>query len=185
MIDLTLFVAAPAQRGVLNLFTPWRKGAWVYATNRHMIVRVPAETAPADTPDFTPGAHPKNAEGMFDAAFALTGDFMAWPALPPLEVCSDCKGTGVDPSAPEDEEDDGLRACLRCDGTGYAYDRIEVAGVGFKLQYLVRLAQLPQSRIFVTGPSTPSCVVFDGGQGLVMPLSPAHVFPAASAAQAS
>jgi hypothetical protein len=182
MIDLTLFVAPPTQRASRGLTKPWRKGAWVYATNRHMIVRVPAKAAPADTPEFTPGEHPNNAEGMFHAAFALTGEFAVWPALPTPRVCSDCNGTGVAPSAPEDEEDDEQRACMLCDGSGYPYDRIEVAGVGFKLNYLVRLAQLPQSRICGTGPNTAACVLFDGGEGLLMPLLPKHFFQAAGMA---
>lgn len=183
MIDLTLFVATSTQRASLGLTKPWRKGAWVYATNRHMIVRVPAETAPADTPEFEPGKQPNNAEAMFDAAFALTDEFMVWPALPTLDVCSWCGGTGVAPSPEEEEDDESPGSCFLCDGTGYPYDRVEVAGVGFKLHYLVRLAQLPQSRICVTGPNTAACVLFDGGQGLLMPLQPTHVFPTAEAAK--
>lgn len=171
MIDLTPFVSTAAQAGRLGLQTPWRDGAWVYATNRHMIVRVPTNQAAADTPERDSAEHPNNVAAMFDSAFALVGGFFLFPPLPALQKCPECLGTGLDTAA-DPAGSATPWACPRCMSTGHAFDRFEICGVGYKLHYLHCMAQLPQARISTNGPHAAARVLFDGGQGLVMPLDP-------------
>lgn len=75
------------------LWRPWRAGEFVYATNGHLAVRVPA----ADFPDAAENSKaPKSIADLFASAFdgREERDFRAMPELPKLIKCLDCKGAG-------------------------------------------------------------------------------------------
>lgn len=76
-----------------QLRQPWRAGEWVYATNGHLAVRVPA----ADYPDAAENSKaPKNIGDLFARAFDGREeiDFRKMPKLSGLIKCNSCKGSG-------------------------------------------------------------------------------------------
>ena len=89
-IDLQRFCASELDLRTY-LRTPWLFGEWVYATNGHMAVRVPA----ADRPDITvtPEKAP-NAAVLFERAFECDGGFLPMPVVPAAPKCMECDGTG-------------------------------------------------------------------------------------------
>lgn len=89
-IDLSRFVAREDETREY-LRTPFRRGAWVYATNRHICVRVPADGVEAT--DLDPKRIP-DLETKFGEAFARAGAFAPLPELPPLLECETCSGRG-------------------------------------------------------------------------------------------
>lgn len=158
MIDLQSFCANQWEvRSYLQ--RPWRDGEWVYATNGHMIVRVPAEAAP--DAEARTASQPKNPPDMFRVALDQEGEFLLMPPLPADIVCSFCNGGGAD--------DDGDE-CPECFGTKHAFTFFALGDAGYSLHYLHRLAVLPQARIRTHGTKAPAAVIFDGGQALVMPM---------------
>lgn len=89
MIDLHKFCAGERDpREYLR--APWRQGQWVYATNWHLVIRVPA----AAMPDAVEGGpkHP-NTAAMF-AKHLESGDreFLPMPAIDAPTVCGYCGG---------------------------------------------------------------------------------------------
>ncbi len=159
MIDLQRFCANVFETRV-GLQTPWRDGAWVYATNGHMIVRTPAASV-QDAPLRVEG-QPRNAPFLFELWFDKPeGDFLVMPPLPQEQQCSFCSGGGSD--------DDGDE-CPRCFGTKYEWTRFALGDTGFNLHYLHELSTLPQVRIRTNGINA-AALVFDGGQALLMPMA--------------
>mgnify|MGYP003480223639 CR=1 FL=1 len=162
MIDLTKFCANKTEvREYLQ--APFQLGECVYATNGHLAVRIPRDEAPHITEH--PSA-PKSAQKLFDDTFALEGEFAALPApdsLPANRTCTDCGGTGIEPAS-EDED-----YCFTCYGLGVMPDPMDVGDANFKLPYVRLMASLPNARIRTHGPSKPAAILFDGGQGLLMP----------------
>ena len=76
-----------------HLRKPWRAGEWVYATNGHLAVRVPA----ASFPDAQENAKaPTTIGDLFARAFdsKAPSDFRLMPDLQPLKKCGWCKGKG-------------------------------------------------------------------------------------------
>lgn len=72
------------------LRAPWLAGEWVYATNGHLAVRVPAASRPDITA--TPEKAP-NVGALFDMAFDRAGEFAPIPDVKKTQ-CSHCGGTG-------------------------------------------------------------------------------------------
>ena len=164
MIDLQPFCANEWEPRI-GLHTAWRDGAWVYSTNGHMIVRAPAESvqdAPLRSPD-----QPKNPPAMFAKwVDDQPGEFLLMPPLPEAVLCPSCDGTGVW----VDDEDGTKDQCLSCYGTKHAFTRFAMDDTGFNLHYLRLLAALPECRIRTHGKTSPAAVIFNGGQGLLMPM---------------
>lgn len=73
-----------------HLRAPWLFGEWVYATNGHLAVRVPAASRPDITA--TPEKAPK-AEPLFTAAFERAGEFLQMPNVE-KKRCPHCRGAG-------------------------------------------------------------------------------------------
>lgn len=89
-INLQRFCATEADQRE-HLRKPWRVGKWVFATNGHFAVRVPASDYP-DVDDGLPGKHP-DVGAMFDKY--LDGrEFLLMPPLPDVTDCSACGGQG-------------------------------------------------------------------------------------------
>ena len=162
MIDLQSFCANQWEvRSYLQ--RPWRDGEWVYATNGHMIVRVPAESAP-DVEART-SAQPKNPPDMFRVALEQEGEFLLMPPLPEDVPCPTCAGTGE-----IDEGIYGTDECPSCFATKHTFTYFELGDSGFNLHYLRLLSALPQVRIRTQGTKTAAALIFDGGQALLMPM---------------
>lgn len=87
------------------LRAPWRNGAWVYATNGHIIIRVPSEAAPEVAEC---DRAPSKVGAMFAAHFTESAEFLLMPELPALFDCPSCEGAGR------------IRAtkCNHCEGEG-------------------------------------------------------------------
>ncbi len=90
MIDLQRFCANDNDPRP-QLRQPWKHGEWVYATNGHVCVRVPAATMPDVAEcDKAPAAHnlfTKNLEGR-------QCEFLLMPKIAPLAKCRGCNATG-------------------------------------------------------------------------------------------
>jgi hypothetical protein len=104
MIDLHKF-CADERDSREYLRAPWRQGEWVYATNGHLVVRVPA----AAMPDAVEGGplHP-NTAAMF-AKHLESGDreFLPMPAIAEPDKCKHCGGKSVMWAAPCPDCEDG------------------------------------------------------------------------------
>lgn len=109
------------------LHQPWSRGDFTYATNGHIIVRVPR------LPDVPENVQAPNAQAlMFKAAPAK--DWMPVPAatMPPDGICDQCDGTGLD----EDGED-----CEWCEhtGKGKCFDGMDCGDSHFAQRYLAQI----------------------------------------------
>lgn len=160
MIDLRPFCANEWEDRI-GLQKPWRDGAWVYATNGHMVVRVPANSV-QDAPLRDAASQPANPPKMFaELHDGMEGEFLLMPPLPADVVCDFCDGGGA--------ADDGDE-CPKCFGTKHAFTYFTLGDSGFNLHYLHLLSALPQVRIRTQGTKTAGALIFDGGQALLMPM---------------
>ncbi len=102
--DLQRFCAGPDDYRT-ELRAPWSAGAWTYASNGHIIIRVPRLPDVPENEDA-----PKSAESLFPAGPPADG-WMPVPVveMPPLLDCKWCEGTG---------KDDLSADCYDCGGTG-------------------------------------------------------------------
>ena len=161
-VDLKAFCANPRELR-LWMHAPFRIGQWVYATNGHYCVRVPATTEPEAT-----GAYPKNIAALFDRSFA-DAEFLLLPDFAQAPTCTTCGGSGVNPHPSSEDEDD---ECWECVGRGFQkWMRTRVGDAEYELGYLNKLQALPQARIATRGHKEPMAVLFDGGQALLMPMT--------------
>ena len=160
-IDLQSFCANPRELR-LWMHTPFRIGAWVYATNGHYLVRVPANDQPMGE-----GNYPSNLQAIFDKAFT-DAEFLVMPEFAKAPTCKRCGGSGVDPLPDPDADDD---ECWECFGRGFQkWMRTRVGDAEYELGYLNKMQTLPQARIFTRGYKEPAAILFDGGQALLMPM---------------
>lgn len=131
MIDLQPFCSLDETRA--SIVKPWSKGAYSYATNGHIIVRVPRSE---DVPENK--AAPETEQLFYRASVGMSGAPRSQaPATeePPRKTCDACEGTGKSKQCPEDECEEGTVVftttrhsyeftCRECDGSGY------IAGAG-------------------------------------------------------
>jgi hypothetical protein len=90
MIDLQRFCANESDPRP-HLRAPFKRGSWVYATNGHVCVRVPAATMPSVTEcDKAPPAHNLFKKHIEDRAC----EFLVMPPLKAHRICSACYGKG-------------------------------------------------------------------------------------------
>ena len=173
--------------------SPFNRGEWTYATNGHIAVRVPKIDGIATLAE----NHIHQLESLFQSASG--NDFIALPTLPPPEKCQMCDGTGAAYECPECDgegefeygthtyrckECDGHGqveyggkskvACRHCGGTGVTrYKPIQVGGSHFDLFYLYLINGLPGAKFAPgTGWMDVAYFVFDGGDGVLMPMYP-------------
>ncbi len=91
MIDLQRFCANDNDPRP-QLRQPWKHGEWVYATNGHVCVRVPAATMPNVTEcDKAPPAHNLFKKHIEDRPC----DFLVLPKIAAPSKCSGCNGRGT------------------------------------------------------------------------------------------
>lgn len=156
-IDLTPFCErGPSNINLLN--TPIRLGRFVYASNRHLLVRIPISLA-------KPWHHKEykslpNIESLpIDPKKSLS--FQPLPSrIPPIKLypCKVCNGNRRQTGH-----------CDRCDGTGQLLisRMMKVGGAFFNSANLCLLQDLPGIQIAVLPKSDFSHFKFDGGVGLL------------------
>lgn len=178
---------------------PFSLGAFSYATNGHLLVRVPRIT---DVPEWE--ALNEKATVLFDAFDmpAVTAALVSIPdfQMPEPEKCGVCSGAGKTTRCPECDgsgelefETDyneysvecetchglgstigGEQVCECCDGTGNKKEskRVEVGCTGFSPHYLTMLKELPGMKIAPTEPEKANYFKWNEGDGLIMPMRP-------------
>jgi hypothetical protein len=195
MIDLKRFCANESDpRAYLR--EPWAHNGYVYATNGHIVVRIPAPESAGVVAEHKAAA---TAEGLFAIFPAIEG-----AELPPFTLgepchfcegsgiayatdCPDCDGEGLFTHGAHDydcKECDGegfvdadkipenKTVCHACYGRGYKAKRVPVGalGGGFDATYLSWIAALPGALFAARGPEESGRFTFDGGEGLLMPM---------------
>lgn len=151
--------------------SPFSKGDWTYATNGHIIIRVPLVAGLRE--DGT------NAEKIFEDATKGVRPSLNFvvPELPPLTEaqavkCSECDGTGSAHDCPSCD-----CSCDDCCGTGLIDGAppdklvsVQVGGVPFACDYIRLISTLPSVQITKPIKEKPWWFAFDGGEGILMPL---------------
>lgn len=162
MVDLKKFCGTDAWRPYLH--EPFSRGEYTYATNGHIMVRVPRVAGIGEIPLI------KNPEKIF-APMPADGWRTLRVALPPVDPskeCSYCYGSGF---LDDDEGDCGLD-CIECNGTGFVVANVstEIGGVIFDLKYIRMVAELPDIEIVIGPIDGQSFFRFSGGDGALMPM---------------
>lgn len=168
-VDLMQFCAKEKYRQ--NLKFPFTKDGYTWATNGHVIVRV-AKRDDVKESDFSPDvvfvfSHYKNG-GMVK---------LDTTSLPPVTFnksdCECCHGRGTGHDC-----DDCTHICEECDGAGKLSSSSDdtacvlIGKVNFAMGYIRQLGKLPGIQIYAKPMSLEPCSFkFDGGKGLIMPLS--------------
>lgn len=181
-----------------HLRQPILRGEWIYATNSHIIVRVPR----ADGIDTRESDKPAGLADLFEKN--RRDEFIALPDLPPGEKCNVCSGSGIgykcldcdgegafdygchsyrckgcDGVGRVDDGDDADKEpCLECDGSGERHGQaIKVEIWHYDRRYLAKIYDLPGLKFSQRqeGPQSwddtpPAYFSFTGGEGLLMPL---------------
>lgn len=142
-----------------RLMTPWSKGDHTFATNGHIIIRVPRTDAPER----------KNAPGLSELEHWFKTEPVEWYPIPPVnpkkQPCEECNGKG------KHKYQGTFINCEECDGTG-EYMRhlgIEIGEAKFSDVYLSWIAELPGAEIGPFKAMDPARFRFTGGEGLLMP----------------
>lgn len=168
MIDLQQFCGATGGRAYLA--KPFTVGAFTYATNGHIMVRVErqpdAPELPADCPLKNPDAPLK---GIDAATFAPPPAFKMTRFEPEEVACEDCDERGREHDCPKCE-----CICVACNGTGKETTRdersTECEGIIFALTYARQMLSLPGIEIAPPHKENPWLFRFDGGVGAIMPM---------------
>jgi hypothetical protein len=167
---------------------PWRDAGHIYATNGHMIVRIPDDGREVSAND---KSHTK-VPGWFSKHKGC--EFIPIPDLLPEPPCEVCDGKGWHDGADCGECEGGKfehgshtydcmhcgatgriaaeSICLTCDGFGTTAhnSRTAIGNTCYQTRYLKFLSTLPGIMISPNGPSDPCAFRFDGGSGLIMPM---------------
>lgn len=165
-MDLQQFCAEDNPR----INEPWSRGEHTFATNGHILIRVPRIT---DIPDID-GA--PDAMRVWEKIPMPPGESAVIPDIPPAawrvcQTCAEAEGGIIDPE------------CDDCDGDGKFRDTAytKVGEMSFNDEYLRMIKVLPgykfypavwESGIVNKGSNAPPSVfTFDGGDGLLMPVN--------------
>ncbi|WP_127078426.1 hypothetical protein [Rhodomicrobium lacus] len=194
MIDLSVFCS---EASIYSLDKPFSIGAYTYATNGHLVIRVPRR---ADVPerDGTPAIDrlphpwigrdyrplPTLPESIFYDCDICAGEgrvvdcpdcddgTVECPHCGAESNCKNCDGRGVVPASEHPDEES--QACT-CYGGQRPTKAAVCLGQGrtFGTLYLLKISKLPGLRFSVApadeSRSSPSHFIFDGGEGLIMP----------------
>lgn len=162
--DLKRYCAASGSTRV-NIEAPWSTGGHTYATNGHLIVRIPRL---ADVPE-NPNA--PDIGKLFPYANPTEWFALADIVLPKTKKadCPECNGDGN--FRHEDCPDCEGHKCDNCEGAGKIHKMIshKIGLCLFDLKYLLLLKDLPNCKIGPGGELEPAPFQFGGGDGLLMP----------------
>ena len=154
-----------------TLAEPWSTEKHTYASNGHIIIRVPRM---ADVPERSNA--PKIDGTLLGEAFEYGPE--KWYPIPKItapkeQECPSCKGSGEITKCHECGCELPIRdgVCSDCDGTGYILKHIsvEVAGALFSDVYLYDIGRLEGAEIAPRGAMESARFRFNGGDGLLMP----------------
>lgn len=168
MIDLKQFCSTDKDRQ--SLHQPFSRGAWTYATNGHVAIRVGRQ---ADVLD----QEKPNVERLFDLHYKGDNLGVLCVEIPNVEQlivrCEACAGTGYEHECPTCRCE-----CEFCEaGKVNETEKISVQ-IGkaiFDAKYIKLLLSLPEMK-FCRAPGTKEAqpFSFEGGEGLLMPMSSHH-----------
>lgn len=165
-VDLTKF-ARDIDGTRPYLAKPFSAGDFTYATNGHILVRVPRIES---TKEIEKKGHwDKPLEG-YETAEYEPASLNLPPRAETLEECERCEGSGKDHDCPE-----CCCLCRRCDGFGFEDpdrdEKFKIGGLPFALRYVRLMAALPGLEIMKSPVyAAPLLFRFDGGIGAVMGL---------------
>ena len=150
----------------IRISVPWSDGEYSYATNGHIIVRVPrvASIKEREWP---------RVDNLFPYDNPPAWFSVSDIKLPEVQTadCSTCNGDGI--IEHDDCLDCGGHDCVDCGGTGtiVAIQPVLIGNSYFKLALLSILGDLPNCKIGpATEPLKQAPFQFDGGDGLIMPM---------------
>ena len=158
MIDLDLQAFCVAQDDVrIHLARPWSRDEWSYATNGHIIVRVPRRNTIGEN------TNSPDARKLFDET--PIGKWCQVPetAMPAKVPCRWCDGTGKDLS-------DRRHKCEECKGTREQEDihsRTKIGDVAFANRFL---ALIQGWEIAPNSLEQAARIRCGGAEGLLMPM---------------
>lgn len=165
MIDLQQFCGKDETRPYL--MKPFSVGDFTYATNGHIMVRVPKD------PDIGPPSKSFNPdrplEGVETATFVAPK--FKLPSKPPADAeCEECDGRGYKHDCPHCE-----CQCRACAGTGSQAEEgnvsTEYGGVTLAMRYVRKMLALPAIELSVPrSADAPLLFRFKGGVGALMPM---------------
>lgn len=166
MIDLQKFCADEDREPFRDyLHTPFVFGEYSYATNGHIMVRVPKIS----------GMRVQTKEGEWDVPLngfetAQYGALLHKPCPPPPDPCVACEGRGTEHDCPDCE-----CTCTTCHGVGTPRISTTIRGGIFDLRYVEMMLALPEVLIQMdrTG-EAPLLFNFNGGIGAIMPMRGEH-----------
>jgi hypothetical protein len=162
-VDLNLFCDPTSCAPGRDLSVPFSLNGHSYATNGHIIVRVPRR------PDIPENNGAPNAEKLE----RLPWDFsrVKFGPLPEPELLSDqcwaCEGRGHKHTCP-----DCCCECEHCEGSGKLPPRVRVGKAVYFGPYVEWMQTLPGLEIGKPKPADPLPFRFKGGEGLLMPRRP-------------
>ena len=188
--DLMKFCGGPDRKA---MSTPFSIGSFTYATNGHIMVRIPRLS------DISERSDAPNADGMIEKYFGY--EYFPLPDVSPIKMipCRDCEGTGRFKKCPECDgsgivefENDSNSYdftcktcngggkfkegeefdCEKCGGTGKIAEResIETSGRHYDKKYILLLKTLPDCKLAFAKNLDPAHFNFTGGDGLIMAL---------------
>lgn len=160
-IDLKPFCSSDRSRPYLH--KPFSAHGFTWATNGHILVRVPQR---ADAPEqLTPNCQKIITQTNFEVPFRALGNLKL--PKPKIQDCSRCEGRGVLHDCP-----DCQCFCDDCDGSGKVEARttIFLRGGIFQCKYIRLLLSLPQIEMAETasGHSDSIPFKFTDGIGVLM-----------------
>ena len=160
--DLTKFCSKRIDRPKIS--KPFSIGDFTYATDGHILIRVPIMES-------VPVASPVGADKLFKNLENQEFEDISELKLPEMKRKKEgCPGCGCDCPTCCCQE-----ICEICDGTGQIVsvkgDAVFIGGVPFDPDYISMIKDLPKSQ-FCKCPrkDDASCFKFDEGHGLLMPL---------------
>lgn len=165
MIDLKQFCSTDRHREYLH--NPINRGAYTYASNGHVLVRVPVHGDYADTEKV------QNLERLFADFFRPEGMAEIEVDIPApntvLIACRECDGRGKEHECP-----DCTCECEFCEDGKVdksAKHEVQIGAALFDAKYIRQMMALPGFR-FCAAPIKDQAApfIFDGGEGLVMPM---------------
>lgn len=188
---LKKFCAHETDNYHFNMKHPWSVGEFTYATNGHLLIKVPhlhdvpAMIHPIRIDNGWPTEQP---EQWFDIPICEAPAPVVCPKCkgkkPEKGKCPECRGNGIvefknryNTYEAECASCDGTgteSVCSNCDGTGTVevIEGLPIGCSGFSKKYLALLATLPNCKIGPVTQCGPAWFRFDGGEGAIMPVRP-------------
>jgi hypothetical protein len=165
MIDLKQFCSTEESRPYLH--NPFSRGEYTFATNGHVLVRVPRLEGIAEQEK--PAAEKTFSDSYRDGP---RGSLIADISLPEKKQteCETCDGRGTEHDCP-----DCNCRCDLCEGKGVIDVTtrlyVQIGETYFDGKYISQLMKLPGMRFEAQpAPKRPASFTFDGGDGVLMPV---------------